>query len=320
MITFLNYQEKQQAIKFVKEQFSTLLAQNLNLIEVCAPLLVRCGDGVQDDLNGIENPVKVEIKGIPDDTFEVVHSLAKWKRLTLGKHSFPVGSGIYTHMIALRPDEEKLDALHSVCVDQWDWELVIPHEARNLETLKLIVRRIYQCIKITHDEVSKRFAIQQFLPHEITFIHAEDLARELPNKTPKEREQIICKRHHAVFLIGIGGKLPDGKAHDGRAPDYDDWTTPTSEIHRGLNGDILVWHPKLQCVCELSSMGIRVNQDILIEQLKIRDCEKRAEYDWHKKLLCGDMPQTIGGGIGRSRLTMLLLQQEHIGEVQEGVW
>jgi len=320
MTIFHNYQAKQNAIKFIKEHFSSLLAQNLNLIEVCAPLLVKCGDGTQDNLNGIEKPVTVAIKEIPGDTFEVVHSLAKWKRSILGEHRFAINSGIYTHMLALRPDEEKLDALHSVCVDQWDWEMVIAPKERNLDMLKAVVQKVYQCIKITHDEAAKRFTIPQFLPSTITFIHAEDLVSAFPDKTPKEREQAICQKHLAVFLLGIGGKLPDGKPHDGRAPDYDDWTTPTSEKHCGLNGDILVWHPKLQCVCELSSMGIRVNQETLLKQIKIRNCEERLDCEWHQKLLRGELPQTIGGGIGRSRLTMLLLQQEHIAYVQESVW
>lgn len=320
MTAFAEYQKTQQAIKFIKDRFSELLGKNLNLTEVCAPLLIRKGDGTQDDLNGIEKPVTVQIKEIPGADFEIVHSLAKWKRLMLSKYDFPVGSGIYTHMLALRPDEEKLDALHSVYVDQWDWERVIHSKERDLETLKTTVHKIYSAIRFLHEEITQKIGIPSFLPPEITFIHTEDLVAAFPDKTPKEREQIACKEHGAIFLIGIGGELADGKLHDGRAPDYDDWTTSTSEKYSGLNGDIIVWNPILQCAFELSSMGIRVDQKALLRQLKIRDCEERLEYDWHKKLMRGELPQTIGGGIGRSRLTMLLLQKEHIGDVQHSVW
>jgi len=320
MTTFENYKIKQEAISFIKERFSTLLQQRLNLMEVTAPLLVKKDSGVQDDLSGIEKPVTVNIKQITDKTFEIVHSLAKWKRLALGDYKFPEDSGIYTHMLAIRPDEDKLDEMHSVCVDQWDWEKVISSEKRDLSTLKSTVVQIYNCIKTIHDEVSDKFALSKFLPSEITFIHSEDLATAFPDKTPKEREELICRRHKAVFLIGIGNVLSDGKIHDGRAPDYDDWISSTDNKYFGLNGDILIWHPKLQCVCEVSSMGIRVNKDALIKQLEARDCTERLQYDWHKKLINNQLPQTIGGGIGRSRLTMLLLQKEHIREVQESVW
>jgi aspartate--ammonia ligase len=320
MTTFEVYKTQQEAIQFVKERFSVLLQQRLNLVEVPAPLLVRKNDGVQDDLNGIEKPVSVKVKAIPNDNFEIVHSLAKWKRLVLGVHGFPAGYGIYTHMLAIRPDEEKLDELHSVCVDQWDWEKVISPDERNLDTLKSTVEQIYCGIKAIHDEVADRFKIARFLPPEITFIHSEELAATFPDKTPKQREEIICQKYGVVFLIGIGGVLSDGKPHDGRAPDYDDWTTKTADGYFGLNGDILVWHPKLQCVCEISSMGIRVDKDALLRQLNIRDCKERLQYDWHKKLMNNELPQTIGGGIGRSRLVMLLLQQKHICEVQESVW
>jgi aspartate--ammonia ligase len=320
MATFETYKTQQEAIQFVKERFSVLLQQSLNLIEVTAPLLVRKNDGVQDDLNGIEKPVIVKIKALPNDNFEIVHSLAKWKRLVLGVHSFPAGCGIYTHMLAIRPDEEKLDELHSVCVDQWDWEKVISADERNLETLKATVKQIYGCIKALHNEVADRFKIPKFLPPEITFVHSEDLAIAFPDKTPKQREEITCQKYGAVFVIGIGNTLSDGKPHDGRAPDYDDWTTKTGDGYFGLNGDILVWHPKLQCACEISSMGIRVDNDALLKQLDIRSCKKYLQYDWHKKLLNNELPQTIGGGIGRSRLAMLVLQKKHICMVQESVW
>lgn len=317
MKTFESYKTKQEAMQFIKEQFSSLLRKNLNLIEVSAPLLVKKNSGVQDDLNGHEKPVTVAIKKLPNDTFEIVHSLAKWKRLALGLHKFPINSGIYTHMLAIRPDEENLDELHSICVDQWDWEKVITPNDRTLANLKTTVEQIYYCIKVLHDEVTEKLAIAKFLPPKITFIHAEDLAKDFPDKTPKEREKIICQQHKAVFLIGIGNSLSDGKPHDGRAPDYDDWTTSSGNGYFGLNGDILIWHPKLQCVCEISSMGIRVDKDALLKQLDLCDCQERLQYDWHKKLINGDLPQTIGGGIGRSRLIMLLLQKEHINEVQE---
>lgn len=320
MKIFESYKTKQEAIQFVGDRFSALLGQKLNLIKVSAPLLVKKGSGVQDDLTGIEKPVTVDIKNLPNASFEIVHSLAKWKRLMLGIHNFPIDSGIYTHMLAIRPDEEKLDELHSVCVDQWDWEKVISTMDRKLDTLKSTVKQIYCCIKTMHDEISEQFAIPKFLPQEITFIHSEDLAVAYPDKTPKEREEISCRKHGAVFLIGIGKALSDGKLHDGRAPDYDDWVTATDDGYFGLNGDILIWHPKLQCVCEVSSMGIRVDKEALLKQLDISKCNERLQYDWHKKLMNGELPQTIGGGIGRSRLTMLLLQKEHINEVQEGVW
>jgi len=320
MQPFSSYKEKQAAIKFIKDKFSQALEQELNLAEVCAPILTKHGDGIQDDLNGIEKPVTVQIKTIPNTTFEVVHSLAKWKRLLLSQHEFQQNEGIYTHMLALRPDEEKLDASHSVCVDQWDWEMVIDKEERSLEKLKTIVEKLYECIKTTHIDVCTRFFLEKFLPEKITFIHTEDLAKEFPDKTSKEREHEICKRHKAVFLIGIGGEISPGLIHDGRAPDYDDWTTPTYDHYKGLNGDILVWNPALQDAFEISSMGIRVDKEALLRQLKIRDREKDLACVWHQLLVSDKLLQTIGGGIGRSRLTMFLLQQKHIGDVQCSVW
>lgn len=316
MQKFSSYKDKQAAIKFVKESFSTALENKMGFMEVAAPILVKSGTGVQDGLNGIEKPVAVRIKNIPDCVFEVVHSLAKWKRLILSQTGFTEEEGIYTNMLALRPDEELLDALHSVIVDQWDWEMIITKQERSLQKLKSVVKELYSCILQVHDTVCDRFVLSKVLPEKITFVHTEDLINEFPDKTSKEREYEICKRHKAVFLIGIGGEIANNIIHDGRAPDYDDWSTPTDDIHKGLNGDILVWNPVLQNAFEISSMGIRVDRETLLRQLKIRNREQDLQCEWHQLLINGKLPQTIGGGIGKSRLTMLLLQAQHIDEVQ----
>lgn len=311
---------KQQQISFVKAHFSKQLEQQLGLEEVQAPLLSRIGDGVQDNLSGVEKAVQVKVKSLPEHDYEVVHSLAKWKRKLLGDYGFQAGEGIYTHMKALRPDEERLSPLHSVCVDQWDWEMVIHEQDRNLKFLKQTVDAIYVALKATELAVAEQFKLTACLPEAIQFIHSEELLQRFPHLSPKEREQAIAKEFGAVFLIGIGHSLSHGKPHDLRAADYDDWTTKNDDGLSGLNGDIIVWNPVLQNGFELSSMGIRVNPDALKKQLRITGHENRLKHDWHQALIAGRFPQTIGGGIGQSRLAMLLLQQPHIGKVQYGVW
>lgn len=312
--------EHQQQISFVKSYFSRLLEKELGLIEVQGPILSRLGDGTQDNLSGSEKAVQVKVKSIPGATFEVVHSLAKWKRKTLGRFGFSKGQGLYTHMKALRPDEDRLTPIHSVYVDQWDWEKVMADEERTLPYLKQTVGKIYKAIKETEAAVSKEFGLAPFLPEQIHFIHSEELLQRYPDLDAKGRERAIAKELGAVFLIGIGGKLSSGESHDVRAPDYDDWTTKNEDGFCGLNGDIIVWNPILQDAFEISSMGIRVSPECLTRQLKLTDDEKRMELEWHQALVKGEMPQTIGGGIGQSRLVMLLLQRQHIGQVQCGVW
>lgn len=312
--------EKQQQISFVKSFFSQQLEQQLGLIEVQAPILSRLGDGTQDNLSGSEKAVQVKVKSLPGATFEVVHSLAKWKRKTLGSYDFTVGEGLYAHMKALRPDEDRLTSIHSVYVDQWDWERVMADDERHLDYLQETVRRIYDSIKETEAAVSREYGLEPFLPEQIHFVHSEELLQRYPDLDAKGRERAIAKELGAVFLIGIGGKLSHGKFHDVRAPDYDDWSTPGSSGLAGLNGDIVVWNPVLQDAFELSSMGIRVDAAALQHQLALTDDLDRLQLEWHQSLLRGDMPQTIGGGIGQSRLVMLLLQLPHIGQVQCGVW
>ncbi|MEQ5322102.1 aspartate--ammonia ligase [Providencia rettgeri] len=312
--------EHQQQISFVKSYFSRLLEKELGLIEVQGPILSRLGDGTQDNLSGSEKAVQVKVKSIPGATFEVVHSLAKWKRKTLGRFGFSKGQGLYTHMKALRPDEDRLTPIHSVYVDQWDWEKVMADEERTLPYLKQTVGKIYKAIKETEAAVSKEFGLAPFLPDQIHFIHSEELLQRYPDLDAKGRERAIAKELGAVFLIGIGGKLSSGESHDVRAPDYDDWTTKNEDGFCGLNGDIIVWNPVLQDAFELSSMGIRVSPECLTRQLSLTGDEKRMELEWHQALVKCEMPQTIGGGIGQSRLVMLLLQRQHIGQVQCGVW
>lgn len=312
--------EKQEQITFVKSFFSRLLEKKLALIKVEAPILSRLGDGIQDNLSGHEKAVQVKVKSMPDSVFEVVHSLAKWKRKTLGRFDFKPGQGLYTYMKALRPDEDRLTHIHSVFVDQWDWEKVILNDERSLNYLKQTVIKIYQAIKETEKAVIKKFDLVPFLPEQIHFVHTEELLQRYFDLDAKGREREITKKLGAVFLIGIGGKLSHGLAHDVRAPDYDDWTTLNSEGYAGLNGDIIVWNPILQDAFEISSMGIRVDKEALRYQLSITGDEDRMSFEWHQGLIKGKMPQTIGGGIGQSRLVMLLLQKRHIGQVQCSVW
>lgn len=311
---------QQEEISFVKNTFTQYLQDKLEIVEVQGPILSRVGDGMQDNLSGIEHPVEVHVKLIPEATYEVVHSLAKWKRHTLARFGFNEGEGLFVHMKALRPDEDSLDPTHSVYVDQWDWEKVIPNGQRNLAYLKETVEKIYKAIRLTELAVEARYDIEAVLPKQIRFVHTEELVELYPDLSPKERENAIAKEHGAVFLIGIGGVLADGQPHDGRAPDYDDWTSETEHGYKGLNGDILVWNDQLGAAFELSSMGIRVDEDALKRQVALTGDEDRLEFDWHKTLLRGLFPLSIGGGIGQSRLAMFLLRKKHIGEVQSSVW
>lgn len=318
--TLLDLKQTEKAIKLVKDSFEASLSSELRLRRVTAPLFVLRGTGINDDLNGIERPVSFHIKDMGDKIAEVVHSLAKWKRMMLRDYDIRTGYGIYTDMNALRPDEE-LDNLHSIYVDQWDWEIAIEQKQRNLEFLKQIVSRIYESIKRTEFLIYEYYPdIEPVLPEKITFIHAEDLRLKFPDDPPKERENKITKEFGAVFIIGIGGDLSDGKPHDGRAPDYDDWSTETSTNYKGLNGDIIVWNPVLETAFEISSMGIRVDKEALINQLKIRDQEDRKDLLFHRRLLNDELPLSIGGGIGQSRLCMYLLRKAHIGEIQSSIW
>ena len=310
----------EKAIKAVKDMFQDNLSAQLALLRVTAPMVVLSGTGLNDDLNGVERPVAFPIKDMDESRAEVVHSLAKWKRIKLAQMEVLPGRGIYTDMNALRPDEE-LDNIHSIYVDQWDWEKVITKEQRNLAFLKKTVRRIYEAIKVTENKLYVEFPqIEPMLPEDIFFIHSEQLLLQYPNLTPKERENAIVKKHKAVFIIGIGGELSDGNTHDGRAADYDDWTTRNEDGYEGLNGDLLLWNPVLGSAFEVSSMGIRVDEAALRKQLKIRAEEWKAELMYHRMLLDGELPYTIGGGIGQSRLCMFLLRKAHIGEIQSSIW
>jgi aspartate--ammonia ligase len=310
----------EKAIKAVKDMFQDNLSAQLALLRVTAPMVVLSGTGLNDDLNGIERPVAFPIKDMDESRAEVVHSLAKWKRIKLAQMGVQPGRGIYTDMNALRPDEE-LDNIHSIYVDQWDWEKVITKEQRNLAFLKKVVRRIYEAIKVTENKLYVEFPqIEPMLPEDIFFIHSEQLLLMYPNLTPKERENAIVKKHKAVFIIGIGGELSDGTIHDGRAADYDDWTTRNEDGFDGLNGDLMLWNPVLNNAFEVSSMGIRVDEDALRRQLKIRAEEWKSDLMYHRMLLDGELPYTIGGGIGQSRLCMYLLHKAHIGEVQSSIW
>ncbi len=317
----LSLRETERAIKLIKDFFQNNLAKELCLQRVSAPLFVRKGSGVNDDLNGVERKASFAVKDDGYSEAECVFSLAKWKRMVLADYKFGQGEGLYTDMNAIRPDEECLDNLHSVYVDQWDWERIISKEERNLGFLKKIVRKIYKVLRKTEVAVHKKYPqIEPILPSRITFVHSEDLVRMYPGLNSRERENEAAKKYGAVFLIGIGGVLPDGNIHDNRAPDYDDWTTPTGKNRKGLNGDILLWYPLLGKAFEISSMGIRVDRDTLLKQLEIRNALDRKELEWHKRLLNGELPLSIGGGIGQSRLCMFFLKKLHVGEVQSSIW
>jgi len=316
----LDLRETDRAIKYTKDIFQLKLAKALNLERISAPLFVEAGTGVNDDLSGVERKATFEIKDSVIQA-ETLFSLAKWKRMKLAEYGFKVGEGLYTDMNAIRPDEESLDSLHSVYVDQWDWEKVISKDDRTLDFLKETVRQVYQAIKKTGEEIQKKYPQLKYdFPDDITFIHTEDLLAEYPDLTPLERESRASKEYGAIFVIGIGAELKDGTIHDDRAPDYDDWITPTKDGKMGLNGDIIVYNTLLERAFELSSMGIRVDKDSLTQQCKIRGCEERLKQDWHKQLIAGEYPLSIGGGIGQSRLCMYLLQKAHIGEVQSSIW
>ena len=316
----LDARETEQGIKHIKDFFQQNLATELRLRRVTAPLFVLKGLGLNDDLSGTERPVTFPVKDLGDREAEVVHSLAKWKRLSLAEHDIQPGYGIYTDMNAIRADEE-LDNLHSLYVDQWDWEAVITAEQRTTGYLHDVVRRIYQAMRRTEYLTCEIYPqLRPFLPEQIYFIHSEELLRRYPDLTPKEREDAVCREYGAVFITGIGARLSNGEKHDGRSPDYDDWSTPGADGLPGLNGDILIWYPTLERSVELSSMGIRVDEAALRRQLALEHQEQRAELYFHRRLLSGSLPLSIGGGIGQSRLCMVLLHKAHIGEIQASIW
>ena len=311
---------REQAISFVKEEFSKGLQKELNIIPVSGPLVVLDGTGINDDLNSIERPVKFPIKSLNDKNAVVVHSLAKWKRIRLKELEIEPGEGIITDMRALRPDED-YSPIHSIYVDQWDWEKVIVPQDRQLDYLFSTVKSIYEVIIQTEQNVEAKYPqLKAVLPEQITFISSEDLLQKYPTFTSKERENAICKEFGAVFIYGIGGELSNGELHDARAADYDDWSTENSAGFRGLNGDILVWNPVLESAFELSSMGIRVDKEALTKQLEIRDSLDRKNLLFHSMLLDDQLTESIGGGIGQSRMCMFMLKSRHIGEVQASIW
>ena len=303
--------ETEVAIKEVKDYFERALSDALNLTRVSAPLFVKPESGLNDNLNGVERPVSFGIKEQGDREVEIVHSLAKWKRMALGKYGFHVGEGLYTDMNAIRRDEDT-DNIHSIFVDQWDWEKIIEKKDRNEKTLRSVVKAVYEALRVTEKYVANQYEyVKCILPEEITFVTSQELEDRYPDKSAKEREYLASKEYGAVFLMKIGDLLASGQKHDGRAPDYDDWS---------LNGDILVYYPELDIALELSSMGIRVDEISLMEQLKKAGCMERAELPFQKALLEKKLPYTIGGGIGQSRLCMYLLRKAHIGEIQSSIW
>lgn len=312
--------ETEKAIEFIKDDFQRRLMDGLNLVKISSPIAVLDGTGINDDLNGIERPVSFPVKALSGQRAQVVHSLAKWKRVKLSQLEIGAGKGIITDMKALRPDEDYTN-LHSVYVDQWDWEQTIKAEQRDIRFLKETVRIIYSALVNTERKTASMFSeTTATLPEEIRFMHSEELLRVYPDCSAKEREFRAAKCYGAIFIMGIGGNLSNGEVHDGRAPDYDDWSTLTEDGYSGLNGDIIVWHPVLKCPLELSSMGIRVNSEELTRQLIIRGCTERSNLYYHSLLLNGKFPHTIGGGIGQSRVCMFMLKKRHIGEVQVGIW
>lgn len=308
------------AIKDIKRFFQQQLFDRLNLRRVTAPLFVAAGTGINDDLNGVEQPVGFNCAGLGGKRVEIVQSLAKWKRIKLAEYDIAPGYGIYTDMNAVRPDEIP-DNLHSIYVDQWDWERTISPEDRTMAYLKATVESIYEAIRLTEQMIYKEFPhIVPTLPEKITFIHSEQLLAEYPGLTPGEREAAAARKYGAIFITGIGAPLSDGQPHDLRAPDYDDWSTTNEDGFTGLNGDIIVWDTVLSCPLELSSMGIRVDAEAMHRQLAAKNCLQREHLLYHKRLLNGELPHSIGGGIGQSRLCMFLLQKAHIGEVQASLW
>lgn len=307
--SFLTLRQTEYAIKKVKDFFERDLATQLNLTRVSAPLFVAPESGLNDDLNGVERPVEFDL--LSGKQLEIVHSLAKWKRYALKQYDFEVGEGLYTDMNAIRRDEVT-DNIHSMFVDQWDWEKIIRREERTQKTLHDTVKCIYAALRHTENYIVNEYSfINKLLPEKITFVTTQELEDRYPEKTPKEREYLAAKEHGAIFLEQIGGAMKSGKIHDGRAPDYDDWT---------LNGDIIVYYPVLDIALELSSMGVRVDEDALKRQLAVRGCEERAKLPFHRALLNGELPYTIGGGIGQSRMCMFFLRKAHIGEVQSSFW
>jgi len=317
---YLDLRETEKAIRYIKTYFQAELSKSLNLYRVSAPITVTRRSGLNDYLSGVEEPVRFFVKSAGEEA-EIVQSLAKWKRYALYKYGFRTGEGLYTDMNAIRPDEI-LDNLHSIYVDQWDWELIIDSKDRNLNYLKSVVSKIYGVIRKVEMQLISTFKSlpKLYLPDEIHFIHSEELEYMYPHLTPQEREDAICRQKGAVFLIGIGANLKSGNPHDGRAADYDDWWTITEDGRRGLNGDILVWYPPLNCTLELSSMGIRVDRNSLIKQLELKNEKYKLNFDYHQKIAENKLPLTIGGGIGQSRLCMFYLRKIHIGEVQSGIW
>ncbi len=308
------------AIQYAKDVFTRQLSDQLNLTKVSSPIMVMDGTGINDDLNGVERCVRFAIKQMDDQKAVVVNSLAKWKRIRLKDYEIDEEQGIITDMRAIRPDED-YSPIHSVYVDQWDWEKRISPDDRTVARLKTEVKKIYKALKITEQELRRKYTdVEEQLPDDITFIHAEELRRIYPELTGKEREDKIAREYGAVFIIGIGGELGDDQPHDGRAPDYDDWSTENEDGFYGLNGDLLVWNPVLESAFELSSMGIRVDQDALERQLELRNETHRKKLHFHQLLLQDQLPQSIGGGIGQSRVCMFLLGKQHIGEVQVSVW
>ena len=312
--------QTEKAIKVVKDMFQTNLASQLSLLRVTAPMFVMSGTGLNDDLNGVEKPVSFTVPAMGGCRAEIVHSLAKWKRYKLGELRTPAGMGLYTDMNAIRP-EENLDNIHSIYVDQWDWERVITPEERNFRFLKKMVKRIYAAIKVTENRIYVEYPqIRPILPEKIFFIHAEELRQRFPELTPKQREIEVAREYGAVFISGIGCRLGDGSIHDSRSADYDDWSTEGKYGLKGLNGDIILWNPILESAFEVSSMGIRVDAEALKRQLKEKGEEHKMELLFHRMLLNGQLPLTIGGGIGQSRLCMFLLRKAHIGEIQSSLW
>jgi aspartate--ammonia ligase len=316
----LDVNATERAIQLVKNTFQDNLSSELKLRRVTAPLFVLKGTGINDDLNGVEHKVSFPIKDLEGSEAEVVNSLAKWKRIALAEHGIREGHGIYTDMNAIRPDEV-LDNIHSLYVDQWDWERVMRDGERNLIFLQYMVEKIYEVLKRTEYVVCENYPqIKSQLPSSIQFIQSEELLQQYPGLTPKQREYEVAKKYGAVFIVGIGARLSNNEAHDGRAPDYDDWISETTNSYRGLNGDIIVWNEILQDSFEISSMGIRVNKASLNEQLAAAKSEDRKELDFHKMLLNDQLPQSVGGGIGQSRICMYYLRKAHIGEIQSSIW